>query len=250
MELFLWLVLWFTLHGVSVTLVLHRCLTHKSLKLNKVLLYLGVFFGYTAMQGNPLGWIAVHRKHHAYVDQEGDPHSPRHGFYHAFVGWQSKKQFADGEMKKWIPDLMDDKFMAFWGNNNFPDKPWLNLLTCILWRVLIFYIFGWPACLASIIAWITIYISPQLINTVCHMSAFGYKNFRSKNDAVNCLWLMFFSFGESLHNNHHFAPRRASQSFKWFEIDLTFMLICLLKKVGLAREVVYTKTKKRNKKIT
>src|ERR1700678_3121364 len=80
--------------ALGITLCFHRTLTHRSLRLLKPLEYLLAIFGTLALQGDPIRWVAVHRKHHAHADQEGDPHSIRGGFRWAHMDWLYRHNIA------------------------------------------------------------------------------------------------------------------------------------------------------------
>jgi len=77
----------YILTGLGITLCYHRLLTHRSFTTPKSVEYILTLFGVLANEGGPLKWVATHRKHHRYADQEGDPHSPTKGFWWAQIGW-------------------------------------------------------------------------------------------------------------------------------------------------------------------
>jgi sn-1 stearoyl-lipid 9-desaturase len=99
--------------GLGISLCFHRVLTHRSLRLRKPFEYLFAVFGTLALQGDPIRWVAVHRKHHAHADHEGDPHNIRRGFRWAHVDWLYRHNIAlpsGEEMLHFAPDLYADPF--------------------------------------------------------------------------------------------------------------------------------------------
>ncbi len=99
--------------ALGITLCYHRVLTHRSLRLRKPLEYLFAVFGTLALQGDPIRWIAVHRKHHAHADHDGDPHNIALGFKWAHVDWLYRHNVAypsEDEIARYAPDLYADPF--------------------------------------------------------------------------------------------------------------------------------------------
>jgi stearoyl-CoA desaturase (delta-9 desaturase) len=234
-EFVLWFFLWFHLHGLGITIGYHRLATHRSAVCNKFLFYTLIWFGYTSLQGGVISWAGVHRLHHIGVDTPKDPHSPsQRGFLYALQGWVwlGKNPNCDAL----VPWLMKDPVLRFFGHGKLPSKPLLNISTCMLWRVLLYFCFGLNCALASILAGALIYLAPHLINTLCHMPQFGYRNYPTKDLSTNIPWLNILNFGEAYHNNPHFAPSRPFQGeINRGEVDTSYLFMLLFRKLGLMK---------------
>jgi len=234
----LWSIFLYLFHGIGITLGYHRRLAHKSFKMAKWVEYIFVIGGYLAMMGAPISWVAIHRRHHQVTDIEGkDPHTPRDGFFHSLVAWMFyvDKYQTTPQARLLVPDLMKDKFYRLLGDTALPSKRWLNFGSCILFRYLILILFGKEAFYASLITWWVVFWSPQLVNSLCHIPALGYRNFSTDDDSTNVPWL--FAFGENWHNTHHYIPKSARHGIFANEFDITWETIKLLEKLGLVWEI-------------
>ena len=124
--------------ALGISLCFHRALTHRSLRLRKPFEYLFAIFGTLALQGDPIRWVAVHRKHHAHADHEGDPHSIHRGFKWAHVDWLYRHNIAlpsDEEMHHFAPDLYAEPF--------YRALQYLNIPVQIVLGVGLFALGGW-----------------------------------------------------------------------------------------------------------
>ena len=229
--------------GIGVTVGYHRLLTHKAFTTPRGVRYALAVLGSMAVQGPVLDWVADHRKHHAFADKEGDPHSPHQhesglrGLLHAHVGWllenngqASKRQFAR--------DLLDDRGMRTI-NRLFP--AW------VLAGLLIPFGLGWAiggglaGGLAGLL-WgglVRIFFVHHVtwsVNSVCHF--LGRRRWNTPDESRNVGWLALVSFGESWHHNHHAFPRSAYHGLRWYEVDIAALVIRALAAVGLASDVV------------
>ena len=233
----------YLLTAAGITVGYHRLLTHKAFATPRTMRYLLAVLGSMAVQGPVLDWVADHRKHHVFTDREGDPHSPHQhesglrGLLHAHVGWllenngqASKRQFAR--------DLLDDPGMRR-VNRLFP--VWVLLGLAIPFGL------GWAisgdlgGALAGLL-WgglIRVFFVHHVtwsVNSVCHF--LGRRRWDTPDESRNVSWLALVSLGESWHHNHHAFPRSAYHGLRWYEIDVTALIIRALAALGLAREVV------------
>jgi stearoyl-CoA desaturase (Delta-9 desaturase) len=240
--------------GIGVTVGYHRLLTHKAFQTPRGIRYLLAVLGSMAVQGPVLHWVADHRKHHAYADKDGDPHSPHHhesglrGLVHAHVGWllsdngqASKRQFAR--------DLLDDPGMRTI-NRLFP--------VWVLIGLLIPFGLGWAISgnlaggLAGLL-WgglVRIFLVHHVtwsVNSVCHF--LGSRRWNTPDESRNVGWLALVSFGESWHHNHHAFPRSAYHGLRWYEVDIAALVIRALAAVGLARDVVTVDSQQQRKRL-
>jgi stearoyl-CoA desaturase (delta-9 desaturase) len=192
-----------------------------------------------------LDWVADHRKHHAFSDVEGDPHSPHighgsglRGLWHAHTGWLLENQ-GQADWKKYAPDLYEDRAMRRIGRS-FPQ---LVLATLLIPTLAGFVLNGFTAAGAlegyiwgGLVRIFFVHHVTWSINSICH--TFGSRRFEVDDRSTNVWWLAAFSLGESWHHNHHAFPRSAFHGLRWYEIDLSGMIILAMQRVGLAWNVV------------
>ncbi len=233
--------------GLGITVGFHRLLTHRAFKTHRPLRYTFAVLGSMAVQGPVLSWVADHRKHHAFTDEEGDPHSPHlagegplgalRGLWHAHVGWLFSLE-GRAEVDRYARDLVRDRGMrlihhAFLG--------WTAL------GLLLPFAAGWliSGSLAgglTALVWgglVRIFFLHHVtfsINSLCHF--LGRRRFTTTDDSRNLFWLAPISFGEAWHNNHHAFPTSAFHGLRSIEIDPGGLLIRGLERLGLAWEVV------------
>jgi stearoyl-CoA desaturase (delta-9 desaturase) len=214
------------LSALATTIYLHRSVTHRGLELHPAVsflmhLELALFTGIV-----PREWAAVHRKHHHFPDQEGDPHSPRIlGLWKVLLGnfFLYRKEAANpATLRKYTPDYKPDLI----------DRVPLAGLGAVIGLAILMLAFGW---LWGAVAWlvhVVLYIFINaMINGLGH--AVGYRNY--DNEATNLRWLAWISAGEGLHNNHHEYPTAARLSMRCGEFDPAWPLIRALEKLKLAR---------------
>ena len=217
--------------AVGITLCYHRVLTHRSLRLRKPLEYLFAIFGTLALQGDPIRWVAVHRKHHAHADQDGDPHDIRLGFRWAHVDWLYRHNVASPspeEMMRYVPDLYADPF--------YRALQFLALPLQLALAVTFFFFGGWSWVVWGIFVRLVFsYHTTWLVNSAAHM--LGYRTYRTTDQSTNCWWVALLSFGEGWHNNHHAFPFSARHGLRWFEIDMTWWQVRALAVLRLADQV-------------
>jgi stearoyl-CoA desaturase (Delta-9 desaturase) len=213
----------------STTIFLHRSATHRSLVLHPAVawvfrLALWLTTGITTKQ-----WVAVHRKHHAFTDQEGDPHSPAlKGFWSVQLGnvfHYIKEARNPDVIERYARDIQDD-----WWDRRFFNYGTAGVVlgTALLCAVLGL---GWGLLAASVHLVTYVFVLSSSINGLCHHV--GYKNF--DNTATNIRLLALMTGGEGLHNNHHGFPRSPKFSFRRSEFDPAWPVIRLLVALNLAK---------------
>ncbi len=242
------LVVMYLLTAFGITIGYHRLLTHRAFDTPKPMRYGLAILGSMAVQGSVIAWVADHRKHHAFSDEDGDPHSPHvghgsgvagviRGLWHAHVGW-----LMDGHGRadwyRFAPDLMDDPGMRRI-NRAFPALVGLTLLIPFAagWLISGSIIGGLTGLLWG--GFVRIFFVHHItwsINSVCHFM--GTRRFVTPDESRNVFWLSVLSLGESWHHNHHAFPRAAVQGLRWWEIDISGLVIGGLERVGLASNVV------------
>jgi len=220
---------------LGTTIYLHRTATHMALTMNPAVEWMFKFSLWLTTGLSTKEWVAVHRKHHAFTDKEGDPHSPMlEGFWNVQLG---NVYYYMREVKKTdvVARYARDIHEGWWDTEVFK-RGILGLVigTAILCSTLTFG-FGlsiwWGLLAAGVHAVMYVFVLSSSINGLCHHV--GYKNF--DNTATNIRFLALLTGGEGLHNNHHGYPRSPKFSFKWSEIDPAWPFIKLLIALNLAK---------------
>lgn len=228
----------------GVTIGFHRLLTHRSFETYRPLKYLFAVLGSMSVQGPVIHWVADHRKHHAHTDEEGDPHSPHvgegsglHGLYHAHVGWLFETH-GIAEARRYAPDLLEDPGMRFVSRHFL----WWVALGLAIPFGLGYAIGGTLSAALLALFWggfVRIFFVHHItwsINSICHF--FGRRRFETDDMSTNVAWLALPSLGEAWHHNHHAFPRAAVQGLRWWEIDISGLIIRAMQKLHLAWNVV------------
>ncbi|MCA1713332.1 MAG: fatty acid desaturase [Actinobacteria bacterium] len=236
-----------TLHGITVGF--HRYFTHGSFKAHRWLRIALAVAGSMAIEGPVTRWVADHRRHHAFSDAEGDPHSPWRygndfrslckGLYHAHVGWLFDVEQTD--QKRFVPDLLADKDVARVAKL-FPLFVTISLLLPAVLGGLISS--SWTGALtaffwASVIRIGVLHHITWSINSICH--TWGSRPFKTRDRAVNVWWLAAISGGESWHNLHHADPTCARHGVDKGQIDSSARVIALFERLGWASDVRWPK---------
>ncbi len=239
------MVVLYLLSAMGITIGFHRLLTHRAFQTYGWLERTFAVLGSLAVEGSVLDWVADHRKHHAFSDVDGDPHSPHvghgsglGGLWHAHTGWLFETQ-GQADWKKYAPDLYEDPAMRRIGRR-FPQ---LVLATLLIPTVAGFVLNGFTAAGAlegyiwgGLVRIFFVHHVTWSINSICH--TFGARRFEVEDQSTNVWWLAPFSLGESWHHNHHAFPRSAFHGLRWYEIDLSGIIILAMQRVGLAWNVV------------
>jgi stearoyl-CoA desaturase (delta-9 desaturase) len=226
------LVLHWLTAGVGVTLGYHRLITHRGFQAPKWVEYVLLFCGILACQ-SPLEWVAKHRMHHRYSDTAEDPHDINKGFWWTHVGWILHKLPGDQDMGKYVKDIADDPVYRFFDR------------TMLIWQLLLgiglFLIGGLPFVVWGIfVRLVAVYHSTWFVNSATHK--FGYQSYDAGDQSTNCWWVALISYGEGWHNNHHAFPRSARHGLRWWEVDITWWMVCGLRALGLAKKIALPAT--------
>lgn len=219
--------------SLGICLGYHRLLTHRSLQVPKPLEYLFAICGALSLQGGPIFWVAGHRRHHLYTeDNERDPYSARRGFWWSHMAWlfYKRPEFFDyNTYRQFAPDLDRDPFYR-WLNKYF-------LLLQLPLGLALYALGGWSFVVYGMFVRIVLlWHSTWLINSATHL--YGYRSHASEDNSRNLWWAALLTYGEGWHNNHHAHPNVAKAGWKWWEVDMTWWVIAAMKQVGLARRVV------------
>ena len=235
----LFFVFW-VLTGLGIEMGYHRYFTHSAFVANEKIKALLIILGAMTGQGPVLSWASNHRHHHKYSDHEGDTHSPHlstglRGFAHAHLLWKYTYPFANP--KFYTPDLLADKTVEQVDRHYFR---WVILgiaLPTLLGGLLSMSFKG--ALTAFLFAGVIRLTLGQnttwCINSICHL--FGQRPFKTKDHSRNNPFLVIPSLGACWHNNHHAFPYTAKNSLFWWQLDPTYWLIAVMKKIGWVSKV-------------
>jgi stearoyl-CoA desaturase (delta-9 desaturase) len=214
--------------GLGITLGWHRLVSHRSFKAPKWLEYFFVFCGTLACQGGVIQWVGLHRYHHLYSDKSRDPHDSSRGFFWSHMGWMFYRVEMEPEVPRITKDIKDDPVYQFLHNYFVPIQAVLGLV--------LYALGGWPFVVWGIfVRLIVVMHCTWFVNSATHM--FGYRTFDSDDKSRNCWWVALVTYGEGWHNNHHAYQYSAQHGIKWWELDLTWAIIRMLRFLGLATDV-------------
>ncbi|MGW7419008.1 acyl-CoA desaturase [Streptomyces sp. NPDC054813] len=231
--------------GFGLTVGYHRLFTHRSFKAKRGLRIALAVAGSLGVEGSPVQWVANHRRHHAFADREGDPHSPWRfgtdtrallkGLLHAHIGWMLKRELSN--RARFAPDITADRDLRLVGRLFGPltvvsllapalvgglvTGTWTGALTGFFW--------------AGVMRMALLHHVTWSVNSVCHVA--GRRPFASRDKATNFWPLALLSFGESWHNSHHADPTGARHGVLPGQIDPSARLIRMFEKLGWAYDV-------------
>jgi stearoyl-CoA desaturase (delta-9 desaturase) len=231
--------------ALGITVGYHRLFTHRSFDTPAPVKAVFAVLGSMAAQGPVLKWVAVHRRHHQHSDDHGDPHSPHHygnsllgvlrGLWHAHMGWLFSAESPD--LMDCVRDLQRSRLVRF-VSDMFPI--WLIaglVLPAVLGGVITL---SWSGALLGFI-WgglVRVFLVHHVtwsINSVCHI--WGTRPYETPDDSRNNFVFGFLALGEGWHNNHHAFPTSARHGLRWWEFDLSHLVIRGLALVKLARDI-------------
>ncbi|MDX6641232.1 MAG: hypothetical protein QOF12_2243 [Solirubrobacteraceae bacterium] len=249
----------YALCGLGISAGYHRLFTHRAFKAKPLVRAVLGALGSAALEGPVISWVANHRKHHAFTDREGDPHSPHvdhgggllgtlHGLGHAHMGWLFSHT-QRGAKARYAPDLLKDSVARF------IDRTW------VLWVGLGLAVpFGLGVALTGTVRggltgllWggavriVLLHHATYSINSLCHR--FGRRRFATGDESRNLAWLAPLSFGEAWHNNHHAFPQSAAHGLRRREFDPTALVIRALERAGMAWDVVRITPERQRSKV-
>jgi stearoyl-CoA desaturase (Delta-9 desaturase) len=234
--------------GLGVTVGFHRLFTHRSFKAGPRTRGVFAILGSMAIEGPVISWVADHRKHHAFSDRLGDPHSPHvehghglrgalRGLLHAHVGWLFIHT-QRGRKARYAPDLIKDPVVS-WVNDRFFYWVIASFAVPFLLGLAIggSLFAGLAGMLwGGLVRMLILHHVTYSINSLCHF--FGRRPFETKDESRNLAWLAPLSLGEAWHNAHHAFPTSARHGLQRGEIDISAWVISGLEKLGLAWDVV------------
>jgi stearoyl-CoA desaturase (delta-9 desaturase) len=221
-------ILYWITTGWGISIGFHRMATHRSFETPKLLEYFFVLCGTLACQGGPLDWIGLHRIHHKYSDTQQDPHDSNRGFWWSHMGWMLCQHPANENIPRYTKDYADDPFYQFC------QKYFVYMQIAL--GLLLYYLGGWSFVIWGIFVRLTfVFHCTWFVNSATHK--FGYQSHESDDNSKNCWWVALLTFGEGWHNNHHAYQYSARHGLQWWEIDITWITINILKVFGLVRNI-------------
>ncbi|MEU0790787.1 acyl-CoA desaturase [Amycolatopsis sp. NPDC005961] len=230
---------------LGVTVGYHRYFTHGAFKASRPLRVALAIAGSMAVQGSVIFWVASHRRHHAFADREGDPHSPwlfgtspsalLRGFWHAHMGWMFSREVTNAD--RFAPDLVADgdlrvvnRFFWLWITLSLALPALLGgLLTWSWWGAVTAFFWAGLVRIAFLhhVSW--------SVNSICHL--IGERPFASRDKAANFWPLAVLSMGESWHNSHHADPTCARHGVLRGQVDISARVIRTFEQLGWATDV-------------
>lgn len=235
----------YVLTTLGVTLGYHRHFTHRSFRTSRAMQAVFVVLGANALQGSLLYWVSTHRRHHQFSDTADDPHSPHNrggqslgpldGFWHGHIAWMFSRDVTNA--MRFAPDILRDPFV-------FALQSRYGLLALIglvlpalvggLWSgtaygALEMFLWSGPVRLLAV------HHASWAVGSISHL--YGQRPFDTGDHSANNFWVALFAFGEGLQNNHHAFPRAARHAFRWWEPDLSGLVIAGLERARLIWDV-------------
>lgn len=244
---------------IGINLCYHRMLAHRSLRVPKWLEHALVVYAQCSLQDTPVKWVANHRMHHLHSDEQPDPHSPMVSFVWSHFDWLLKYNSATrniGTYQKYARDLLEDPFYMYLEKNYVAPMIYAA-------HALAYYLIGllagwwwsggsWMAGLQfglSLLVWgvivrtVIVWHITWSVNSLTHL--FGYRNYQTDDNSRNNWFVAIVATGEGWHNNHHHDQAAATVQHRWWEIDICYWHILILKWLGLATHIIPPAHKRR-----
>jgi stearoyl-CoA desaturase (Delta-9 desaturase) len=238
----------YLLVGFGVTVGFHRLLTHRAFDAPTPVRATLAALGSMSLQGAVIHWVADHRKHHTFTDEEGDPHSPHtheaegwrgvlKGLWHSHTGWLFDRSRRT-EVRRFAPDLLKDpaiRFVDRWFLG------WVALGLVLPFAAGLALSGGSLAAGLSAVLWgglVRIFLlhhATWSVNSICHM--YGSRPFAIEDESRNNAAVALVTLGEGWHHNHHAFPTSARHGLHRLQLDPTYAVIRAMEGVGLARNV-------------
>ncbi|HMT91813.1 fatty acid desaturase [uncultured Thiothrix sp.] len=216
---------------IAVTVFLHRSQTHRAVELGIIPFHFFRFWLWLTTAMITREWVAIHRKHHAKCETLDDPHSPQHKGLQTVL-WLGAFLYRRESLNQDTLNLYGRGTPDDWLERNiYARLPWLGVLLMLLIDLALFGLAGLAIWLVQML-WIPFWAA-GVINGLAHF--WGYRNWQTDDASTNISPLGIIIGGEELHNNHHAFAASARLSSKWYEFDIGWMYIRLLKILGMAK---------------
>jgi fatty-acid desaturase len=240
----------FAFEILGINLCFHRLLAHRSFACPYWLEHSLAILGTCALQNSPPHWVAVHRRHHEFADEDGDPHSPVVNFFWAHMGWllvKAEDMSRRPLIQRYAKDIIRDPLYMWIDRHNNWMKigfgVWIGYFALGFGFMMLaghsysaavqfgLSLLVWGGALRTVVAWHVTWS----VNSISHV--WGYRNYETPDTSRNNALIAILAAGEGWHNNHHADSRSARHGHEWWEIDVTWMIIRLLALFGFARDV-------------
>ena len=209
---------YFFMSCIGASIGYHRLFGHKSFEAPKWFWWLCLCLGNLAGAGSSISWVAVHRAHHHHSDNSIlDPHSP---WYHSWTSVLWLNMFEKVNIR-YVKDLLREPAHIWW-------HKWYFFVHGTLLSVLLLINWQWAVC-AYLAPMALVWSMGSALNLVNHM--WGYRNHSTTDNSTNNWVFAVVYWGEGWHNNHHASPKKWNFGEQWWEIDISGMIIKLLKKM-------------------
>jgi len=207
-----------------ITAGYHRYFAHRAYKTSRLVQFLIGLFGTTCLQKGPLWWAATHRTHHRESDHPSDPHSPRqHGFWTSHIGWIMSRRHTATNLNL-VRDLA-----------KYPELRWLasfHWVAPLALAIGCYLLAGWSGLVVGFgCSTVVFWHATFTINSLAHV--YGSRPYATGDDSRNNWLLAIITFGEGWHNNHHHLQRSVKQGFHWWQIDVSYYLLCAFERLGI-----------------
>jgi stearoyl-CoA desaturase (delta-9 desaturase) len=246
-DLVLLVVFYVAIGLLGLSLGYHRLLTHRSFKTYPKVRFAMAALGTMGAHGPPLIWVAHHRRHHQFADREGDPHSPHVGFrgrlsrfrglWHAHSAWRFRVDAASNPVR-YAPDILRDRGLM-WLSRHYIG---ITVLGVVLPGLVGLALTGTLKGLLTGALWgglVRMFMGQHVVYSVNSLGHFvGPRRFETRDESRNLAFLSLLTFGDSWHNNHHAFPTSSHHGMRWWEIDLSGLLVRAMRRVGLAWDLV------------
>jgi stearoyl-CoA desaturase (delta-9 desaturase) len=235
------LVVNYIVRGLGITGGYHRLLAHRSFKTSRTVQFLFALAGAMAMEGGPLWWVSHHRSHHRDTETDKDIHSPKtRGFWQAHMGWMMTTE-AFHESGANTRDL-----------HRFPELKFLqrHYIWVVLGEIAALFALGtvlnlvnpaWGTSGAQFVVWgffvstVLLWHATFMVNSVCH--TWGSRAYDTADASTNNLFVGLVAFGEGWHNNHHKYAFSARHGLRWWQFDMTWIVLRAMSAIGLVSDL-------------
>ena len=242
---------------LGINIGFHRLLVHRGFVCPKWVERTLAILGTCCLQGTPIGWVAVHRKHHQHSDEAGDPHTPRDGFFWSHIGWtmvHDPALYTLSTYDRYARDMISDRFYKslerarIWRRIQLGQYATFLVIGALLGGFgartgdAVFDLMGALQGSLSWLVWgvivrtVAVWHITWAVNSVTHL--WGYRNYETGENSRNNWLVGLVANGEGWHNNHHSDPRSVKNGHRWWELDVSYLTVRTWAMVGLAWDLI------------